>query len=247
MDLALPAPARIWNVLSRLETEGLLTRGRGQGCVWAMTPAGRHRVSELISDEDLKVVLAESATTGASILGNLTHPLLPPALAPPESLIAIRAFLAENPFEINVFGMTRFPDEGDTVDCIDPMEPALAGARDACECHGLSLLFASEGALADDLWTNVSAYMWACKFGVAFFEDRMGKGVNYNMSIEVGSMLMAGRRCALLKDRSVDKMPTDLVGHIYKSVDLDDSVSVAKAMHGWLRDDLRLGRCSSCP
>ena len=88
--------------------------------------------------------------------------------------------------------MTRFPEEGDSEERVDPLEPALTAARDACECHGLSLHLASEGALADDLWTNVSAYMWACKFGVAFFENRMGGGVNYNVSIEVGAMLDGG-------------------------------------------------------
>ncbi len=245
-DLALPAPTRVWDVLSRLESEKLLTRSRGHGSVWAVTPLGRQRASELISDEDLTAVLAESAATGLSMLGNLAHPLLPPLLAPPESVPAIRAFLADYPFETNVFGMTRFPDEGEESEPLDPLEPTLTAAREACALHGLTLHFASDGALADDLWTNVSAYMWACRFGIAFFEDRKGKGVNYNMSIEVGSMLMAGRRCALLKDRSVEKMPTDLVGRIYKSVDLDDEGSVSRALHGWLRDDLRLGSCVNC-
>jgi len=30
------------------------------------------------------------------------------------------------------------------------------------------------------------------------------------------------------------------VGKIYKPVDLDDPASVRDAVHGWLRDDLRL-------
>jgi len=63
--------------------------------------------------------------------------------------------------------------------------------------------------------------MWASRYGVAFFEDRRGRRVNYNLTIEIGSMLMTGRRCALLKDTSVEKLPTDLVGKIYKEVDLD--------------------------
>jgi hypothetical protein len=44
------------------------------------------------------------------------------------------------------------------------------------------------------------AHMWASKYGVAFFEDRRGRGMNYNLTIEVGCMLMAGRRCGLLKE-----------------------------------------------
>lgn len=89
--------------------------------------------------------------------------------------------------------------------------------------------------------------MWACQYGIAFFENRREKGLNYNLTIEVGAMLMAGRRCALLKDASIERMPTDLVGRIYKSVDLDDPETVAAAVHIWAAEDLGLGRCSACP
>ena len=99
----------------------------------------------------------------------------------------------------------------------------------------------------DDLWTNVAAHMWASRYGIAFFEDRMDKGMNYNLTIEVGSMLMTGRRCALLKDKSIEKLPTDLVGRIRKDVDLDDLATVNNALHGWIRDDLGLGACAECP
>jgi hypothetical protein len=89
--------------------------------------------------------------------------------------------------------------------------------------------------------------MWASQYGIAFFEDRRNRGLNYNLTIEVGSMLITGRRCALLKDSSIPRMPTDLVGKIYKSVDLDDPKTVSHALHVWIRDDLNLGSCPSCP
>jgi hypothetical protein len=41
-----------------------------------------------------------------------------------------------------------------------------------------------------------------------FFEARVERGLNCNLETEVGSMLMTGRRCALLKDGSTDKMST---------------------------------------
>jgi hypothetical protein len=88
--------------------------------------------------------------------------------------------------------------------------------------------------------------MWASNCGVAFFENRRGRGFNYNLVIEVGAMLMAGRRCLLLKDASIERMPTDLVGLIYKSVDLDDPVTVARAVHEWAKEDLALGACGEC-
>ena len=83
------------------------------------------------------------------------------------------------------------------------------------------------------------AYMWACKFGMAFFESRTDRGLNYNVSIEVGAMLMSGRRCALLRDHTIEAMPVDLVGHIYKPVDLDDPAMVSTAIGDWIRNDVR--------
>jgi hypothetical protein len=142
--------------------------------------------------------------------------------------------------------MTRFPDEGVPEKGPDPVAPALDIARRVCELHGLEFHLASDRAMHDDLWMNVSAHMWASHYGIAFFEDRRGRGLNYNMTIEVGGMLLAGRRCLLLRDDSIKKMPTDLVGQIYKAVDLDDAGKVSRAVHSWIRDDLALGSCSDC-
>ena len=90
--------------------------------------------------------------------------------------------------------------------------------------------------------------MWASRYGIAFFEDlaKPKRGVNYNLTIEVGAMLMTGRRCALLKDSSIESLPTDLVGRIYKPVVLRDPTTVEKALHAWIRDDLDLGSCGDC-
>jgi hypothetical protein len=91
--------------------------------------------------------------------------------------------------------------------------------------------------------------MWASRYGIAFFEDlaKPRRGLNYNLTTEVGSMLITGRWCCLLKDPSIAELPTDLVGQIRKDVDLANPKSVEKALHGWLRDDLRLGACPGCP
>jgi hypothetical protein len=167
--------------------------------------------------------------------------------APPSLLPVLGDFLARHPFDQNVFGMTRFPDEQRAAP-IDPVKPALEVAREVCKLHSLEFHLASDRAMDDDLWTNVAAHMWASRYGIAFFEDRATptRGVNYNLTIEVGGMLMTGRRCALLKDKSIEKMPTDLVGKIYKSVDLNRPDTVEGALHAWMRDDLALGPCGRC-
>ncbi len=142
--------------------------------------------------------------------------------------------------------MTRFPDEQDQSD-LDPLVGVLDAVRAACAAHGLEFHLASDRMITDDVWANVAAHMWACRYGIAFFEDRKGQGINYNLTIEVGGMLVAGRRLALLKDRSIERLPTDVVGKIYKSVDFDDRDGTTGAIHLWLRDDLLLGSCPQCP
>jgi hypothetical protein len=195
-------------------------------------------------DDDVPSLLAEVHLSGSSPFGGAVHPLVPPEMAPPGLAAGLRTFLSDHPLEGNIFGMTRFPlEEAD----LDPIRDALDIARTTAKLHGLEFHLASDRAIMDDLWTNVCAHMWAAKFGIAFFENRHDSGINVNMSIEVGAMLMTGRRCALLRDTSIEKMPADLVGQIYKPVDLEDLDSVEHALHIWLRDDLRFARCKSCP
>jgi hypothetical protein len=245
-ELALPAPQYIGNVLATARRRGLLAPAKGRGAIWAVTPEGRERLGELMTDMDLAALVAEAERSTAPSLGGAVHPVIPPTLAPPGLIQALRRFLAEHPFERNVFGMTRFPDE-DEEKGSDPVASALKAARDACARHGLEFHLASDRAMHDDLWMNVMAHTWASHYGIAFFEDRRSRGLNYNMTIEVGGMLVAGRRCLLLKDESIKKMPTDLVGKIYKAVDLvGKSAGVSKAVHEWIRVDLGLGHCPDC-
>src|SRR2546425_246368 len=97
-------------------------------------------------------------------------------------------FLNQHSFDVNVFGMTRFPDDDENDP--DPVAAALAIADGACEEHGLQFQLASDRAIVDDLWGNVAGHMWASRYGIAFFEDRRKRGLNYNLTIEVGAMLM---------------------------------------------------------
>jgi hypothetical protein len=243
-DVSLPPPAKIANVIAALKTSGWATPAKAHGA-WLLTPLGRQEVAELIGD-DAAALLAESLPGGAD-LGHLRHPLIPSSLAPPQLVRPVADFTKSSPPAGHVFGMTRFPDDDEEPDGPDPVAAALAATDDVLGGHGLHFLLASQRALVDDLWGNVAAHMWASNYGIAFFEDRRGKGMNYNLVIEVGAMLMAGRRCLLLKDSSIKRMPTDLVGFIYKSVDLDDPASVAAAVHEWAREDLALGKCKHCP
>lgn len=244
--VGLPRPAKVANTLGRLEKKGLVARQKNVRASWRLTPEGRARSVDVIDEMGMAALVAETAIDIAPTFGHVMHPLVPPWLAPPEVLPALHDFLADHPFDSNVFGMTRFPDEQDA-SARDPVANALEEARGACASHGLELHLASDRKLLDDLWANVAAHMWACRYGIGVFEDRRSSGVNYNLTIEVGGMLTTGRRVALLKDSSISSLPTDLVGKIYTSVDLEKAGVVHDAIHVWLRDDLRLGACDRCP
>jgi hypothetical protein len=244
-DFALPEAGKISNIIAKLKGLEFLTKS-ARGGLWQMTPLGRQTSIELLSDMDFAAFTAESALS-SSILGQIAHTVVPPTLAPPDLILSLQSFLKEHPFETNIFGMTRFADADGTNKKSDPINPALEIARNVCSLHGLQFHLASDRAMIDDLWKNVAAHMWASRYGIAFFENSRDEGLNYNLNIEVGSMLITGRRCALLKDKSVPKMPTDLVGQIYKDIDLKKPETVSNALHLWLRDDLNLGACPSCP
>lgn len=45
---------------------------------------------------------------------------------------------------------------------------------------------------------------------------------------------------------SIERLPTDLVGKIYKEINLEDLEAVGKALHAWVREDLGLDACEAC-
>lgn len=241
--MGLPPPSTTSTVFRSLKQRGYLTHTRTPG-EWRVTPVGRGKSEQQLSTQDLSRLVAETNTSRSSQLGNQTHALVPPSLAPPTLMEAIGRFNETHPFDTNVFGMTRFPSEDS--DKPDPVIAALERIAVTTAVHGLEFHLASDRAIIDELWGNVAGHMWASRYGIAIFEDRRNRGMNYNLVIEVGGMLTIGRRCLLLKDKSISRMPTDLVGMIYKSIDLDDPASVELAIHKWVRDDLDLGSCSTC-
>jgi hypothetical protein len=247
-ELRIPAPGNISARLADLRKRGLLINRKAKSGVhpagWVLTPLGHKEVLEVIGEIDAAALQPELVSLPGAEFGNARHTVLPPGLAPLAWQEAIKSLLSRSPFENNVLCMTRFKRPAHPS---DPIEDVINVVRDALTGHGLRLHLASDRIVDDDLWANVAAYMWGCKFGIGLVEDRAGEGVNDNLKIEIGSMLMAGRRCALLKDTTVPKMPTDLVGRIFKPVDFGDLDAVAKEIHLWAAEDLDLGRCPTCP
>lgn len=244
-SLRLPALGGVSQALGRLKNSGDVVL-RGNGRSWSLTPEGHEKARALVGGVDVARVETEIAQVGSAELDEGQHGLIPPELAPIRWRAGIGRLLTAFSFENNVFCMTRFPKATAEADLPDPVVAVIEAARAACADHGLSLHLASDRSADDELFGNIAAHMWACKYGIGLFETRFGNDFNDNLQIEVGAMLITGRRVALLKDRRTPNMPTDFVGHIYKSVDFDDVATVSGAVHAWAADDLGLARCQNC-
>jgi hypothetical protein len=239
----LPAPSNTSQSLAQLRSRGFAVKRRAGG--WSLTPRGEAEVTGLLGDlpePDRADSRLTRKTEGGAELGEGRHTVIPPFFAPAKWAHGINRFLQRYPFDENAFCMTRFP-----ADPLDPIGDVVSAARTALDSHGLRLHLASDASIEDDLWSNVAGYLWACRYGLALFEDRAGRGLSYNLVIEVGAMLATGRRCALLKDRTQGELPSDLVGQIYRPVDFDDLDQVGAAVHEWAANDLGFGRCKNCP
>ena len=240
--LRVPAPANVPRELQRLAKDGLtIKHSSNKG--WSLTPEGRQTVLNLVEGLDTGVIESELIGAPGSDFGHALHTIIAPSFAPIKWGAGISRFLEEYPFEQNIFCMTRFPSEESS----DPIRDVVKTLREVVANHGLVLHLASDRQIDDDLFGNVAAHMWACQYGIGIFEDRADRGLNHNLMIEIGAMLVTGRRCALIKDKTIPSFPTDLVGHIYKPADLANLDEIAEVTHKWLAEDLQLGKCSFCP
>ena len=235
--LRVPEPGGLSQALSRLASAGLVRKpivGNG----WDLTPAGRDYLRDLVGKLDPSSLTTELLLTGSAELSSARHPVIPALLAPLEFSEGVRALLAEFPFDSNVFLMTRFPKDRPETELPDPVQEVIACARATASKRNLHVHLASDRNARDTLFGNIAAHMWSCRFGIGLFETRFHDHFNDNLQIEVGGMLMTGRRCALLKDKDTPEMPTDFVGEIYMDVDFTDlhavEATLDRAFDGFL-------------
>lgn len=138
--------------------------------------------------------------------------------------------------DTNVFVMMRYRSAGEYRLIEDAIREALAQ-------FGLTARLAKDRALVEDLWRNVELYMLHSRYGVAVFEVIDEHEFNPNISLELGYMYALRRRCLLLKDRRMPRVPTDVGGRIYRDFDaLDLPASVSRQVSEWCERDLGMTR-----
>jgi hypothetical protein len=243
----LPQPKNLSATISNLRRADLVTSRVGTK-PWSLTPVGRERARELIENFTYEQISVELAGTPGAEFSNVKHQVVSPLFAPHEWQQGIKRLLDIYPFESNVFCMTRFPKTRED-ELPDPVAGVIGQLRSAVADHGMHLHLASDRQAQDTIFGNVGAHMWACQYGIGLLEIRPPdtSTLNDNVLMELASMLIIGRRCAILKDCTATAPPSDLTGHIYKSVDFDELDEVEAQVHRWLADDLMLGRCGGCP
>jgi hypothetical protein len=141
------------------------------------------------------------------------------------------AFLSDHPeIDNNIFLMMRFRAE-------DQYEEILSTLKIEFSKYGLKILRADDKDYTGDLWENVCLYMLGSRYGVAVFEEIDAREFNPNVALELGFMTAQNKRCLLLKDKRMPKLPTDIVGKLYKEFDTYNITStVTTAAQRWCAD-----------
>lgn len=103
------------------------------------------------------------------------------------------------------------------------------------ESHGIKLLRADDREYSEDLFGNIEAHMYGCRFGIAVHERVISDAANPNVALEVGYMLGLQKQVCLLKEQTVVSLPSDLSGRLYVPFDSQNiEASLRTSMQRWL-------------
>ena len=104
--------------------------------------------------------------------------------------------------------------------------------------HGYKVTKASDKEFKDDLWSNVQVYLDCCRAAVSIFHFDDKFEFNPNVAIETGYMLakIMNKDVCFLKDKRLNKLPTDFLGKLYKEYDIDNLDELKTQLNNWIND-----------
>jgi hypothetical protein len=109
--------------------------------------------------------------------------------------------------------------------------------KNTFEKFQINLLRADERSYSDDLLGNIETYLHGCSFAVAVFERLESEVYNPNVSFEVGYLYGLKKPICLLKERTMLRLHSDLMGKLYVEFDIQDIEGTLPArLEKWLRD-----------
>jgi hypothetical protein len=115
-------------------------------------------------------------------------------------------------------------------------EEILAAIKQALSKHGLTATRADDKSYAPELFPNVQTYVYGCGFGIAVIERIEEEAVTPSIAMELAIMAALNKPVCLLKDRTMQKLPTDLQGHLHEDFDTrNPKGTIGKAIDKWLR------------
>ncbi len=154
--------------------------------------------------------------------------------------IVLHKILKEAPYEKSVFIMMPF-DKNDI-----RLNQITNTIRETLKEHGLYGWRADDPnrEVMEDIWDNIVVNMLSCKYGIAVFvdkrvldryTDREITVFNANIALEVGFMKSRGLNVLILKDKRLEKLPTDIISKLYEEFDFNNPEGdVKKAVKRWI-------------
>lgn len=153
---------------------------------------------------------------------------------------SLQKTLEKFPYEKSVFIMMPFEEDDIRLTLITDT------IKETLEEHGMHGWRADdpERRLMEDVWDNIVVNMLSCKYGIAVFVDKkvldrltdiQMNVFNANIALEVGFMKSRGLDILLLKDKQLEKLPTDIISKLYEEFGFNNPVEdVKKAVIEWI-------------
>jgi hypothetical protein len=155
----------------------------------------------------------------------------PTEAAPPPVRSALLALFVDHPnyerncFLIMPFATTRLHNE------------ITRTLKAVMKSYEFDLVRADDHVYSEDLLTNIQAHIYGCRFAIAVFERILTNDFNPNVSLEVGYCLGLRKPVCLLKELTLPRLPSDLVGRLYDEFDSQDvRGSIPPTIQRWLRN-----------
>ncbi len=106
------------------------------------------------------------------------------------------------------------------------------------EAYGFKALRADNYNFEENVWDNIKIYLDCCLFGIAIFDKSLKQKYNPNVALEVGYLIASEKKVCLLKDKNLEKMPSDLLARLYQEYDNSDlATSLSCALNKWLSEN----------
>ena len=104
--------------------------------------------------------------------------------------------------------------------------------------HKLNLLRADQKVYDDDVLANIETYIYGCSFAIAAFERIQNDVYNPNVSFEVGYLSGLKKPVCFLKEKTLPRLSTDLIGKLYYGFDIQEvETTLPPQVEKWLRDN----------